>query len=298
MTNPGLGTRANSSLSVSPDLRLRSDQWVSFVGPVGRWQRSVARIGADAERRITDAIGAAQAGEELTEVDELWIEFLRDNMPVSAFAFHHCGRILEAASARSPGGAIAHGIELQASMQLRQAQAIVLYSMDLERRFGPMPIEAARERWDSDPGWQAVRGYLTDVDAECHDWGELLVAINLCFEPIVGQMLRREFAVDRGPAHGDLVTTVVAEAGQREWGLTREWTVALAHFVIGDPHCGDANAATLRAWVARHTPRAEAACKVAIGLADRLPRPLHHERTLAKMMAEHAALLGDAGLAG
>jgi propane 2-monooxygenase small subunit len=55
---------------------------------------------------------------------------------------------------------IATCVCLQAAMKQRSAQAIVLLAMDLEREFGPFPVDAAREAFLREPRWQPTRRYL------------------------------------------------------------------------------------------------------------------------------------------
>ena len=90
-------------------------------------------------------------------------------------------------------------------MKQRAAQSIVLYAMDLEDHHGEFSIEAARERVpDASREWQPTRRYLERL-AATPDWGEVIVAANLCFEPMVGTLLRRELgtrAAARQRRHG------------------------------------------------------------------------------------------------
>ena len=70
-------------------------------------------------------------------------------------------------------------------MKQRQAQAYLLYGMDLEEQFGDFPVERARESWLRDDPWQPARRYVERLRAT-PDWGERVVAANVCFEPLVG----------------------------------------------------------------------------------------------------------------
>ena len=112
----------------------------------------------------------------------------------------------------------------------RSAQAIVLYAMDLEphglrasdrRRARCVP---ARPRLAADPR------YLERL-AATPDWGEVIVAANLCFEPVVGTLIRRELGIRAAAASGDTVTPVMARVATQEWEWSRAWTVALVRFL-------------------------------------------------------------------
>ncbi len=113
---------------------------------------------------------------------------------------------------------------LQAAMKQRSAQAIVLYAMDLEQHHGPFPIEARPRRVPvRGRAWQPTRRYLERL-AATPDWGEVIVAANICFEPIVGTLLRRELGIRAAAANGDTVTPVLARVATQEWEWARAWT--------------------------------------------------------------------------
>ncbi|HET9105399.1 MAG TPA: MmoB/DmpM family protein, partial [Solirubrobacteraceae bacterium] len=148
---------------------------------------------------------------------------------------------------------------LQAAHKQRSAQAIVLYAMDLERELGfDFSIAAARERFLSDPAWQPTRRYLERLAATA-DWGEVLIAANLCFEPAVGTLLRRELGTRAAARHGDTVTPVLARVATQEWEWARRWSSALTSFLISDPEHGPHNRAVIDGWLADWLPRAQAA---------------------------------------
>lgn len=274
---------------------LASGDWQAFSGPSPRWARSIERMERESEARVTAAVGEVMRGETFSDVDRRWLAFLQQNMPVAAFAFNECGRILESMSRRSPEGPIADGLGLQAAMQYRQAQSIVLYIADMEQRMGAMPMLAARTRWRTDRQWLPAHHFLEQA-ATCADWGESLVAVNVCFEPLLGQLLRREFAMRRGPVYGDVVTPTVAETGQAEFALTRRWTVAAIRFLVTDEDHGEANRALLQGWVDRQLPPAIEAMGELAALAAQLGDGGPHEPAIARVVDDQRGLLADLGL--
>lgn len=300
MTRPDVAARREGGEPLPGGSALACADWQTFAGPGKRWAQSIERMEAEAESRVKAAVARVMRGETFSEVSPVWLRFLQRNLPVAAFAFNECGRLLEAVSRRTPWGAVSHGLQLQASMQYRQAQSIVLYAADMEQRMGAMPMHTARSRWETDREWLPAHHYLEHA-AVCPDWGETLVAVNLCFEPLAGQLLRREIAMGLGPAHGDHVTTIVAEAGQVEWELTRSWTTAVLSFLLADPAHGDANRLLLQEWVGRQLPAAEASVQTLAGVADGLDLLQHDEHRagggpVGRVIAAQRTLLADLGL--
>ena len=95
-------------------------------------------------------------------------------------------------------------------MKQRSAQAIVLYAMDLEQHLGRVPDRGGARRVPAatSAGSRPAR-YLERL-AATPDWGEVMVAANLCFEPVVGTLMRRELGIRAAAANGDTVTPVLA----------------------------------------------------------------------------------------
>ena len=84
------------------------------------------------------------------------------------------------------------------------------------------------------------------------DWGEVIVAANLCFEPIVGTLIRRELGTRAAAANGDTVTPVLARVATQEWEWARAWTVALVRFLLADEAHGAAQPrAIVDGWLRR-----------------------------------------------
>ena len=106
-------------------------------------------------------------------------------------------------------------------MKQRSAQAIVLYAMDLEPHLGELPIEHRPRRVPrtSRPGSRPAA--TSSGSPRRADWGEVIVAANLCFEPLVGTLLRRELGIRAAAANGDTVTPVLARAATQEWEWAR-----------------------------------------------------------------------------
>lgn len=280
------------------DTLLACEAWSAFPGGWGARGRSLDRMEAEAEGRIAAAVRRSREDDELLRrLDPDWLDFLRTHMPVAAFAFQSAGRVLQGAGERCRSRALGTDLLLQGSMLLRQAQAIVLYAADMEAEFGLMPVESARVRWTSDPEWRTTHRLLRRL-ATAEDWGLRLIGINLCFEPLLGDLLRREVATELAAPHGDRVTSVVAQAGQAEWDVMRDWTVALLTFLLSAPGSAQANRAVLRGWLAELLPEARSA---SVALAQ-ITRGLPHadgdpDAVVARVQARQDQLLESVGLA-
>ena len=184
---------------------LQSVDWFAFRDPGEYWERPYYQREAAIEQQID---GAMQSAVEQGLIDDFgpeWIEFLRANLQVPAYVEHGLWFALATIGRACLSDSVATCVCLQAAMKQRSAQALVLYAMDLEQHHGPFPIAAAQDAFMSEAAWQPTRRYLERL-AATPDWGEVIVAANLCFEPIVGTLLRRELgiraaAAERGHGH-------------------------------------------------------------------------------------------------
>ena len=157
-----------------------------------------------------------------------------------AFIEHGIWLALASAARDTLSDTVTHCVALEAAMKQRQAQALLLYGMDLEEEFGDFPVERARESFLNDDVWQPARSYVERLRAT-PDWGERVIAANLCFEPTVGLLIRRELLMRSVRFNGDIVTHAVSHVAQLEWEWVHGWTVELVKFLLDDETHGAAN---------------------------------------------------------
>lgn len=274
---------------------LRSTDWYAFRDPGEQWERTYYQRGTAAENQIEGAVASAIEEGVIADFRPEWVEFLRTYLQAPAYVEHGLWFAMATAARDCLSDALTTCVCLEAAMKQRSAQAIVLYAMDLERHHGEFPIDDARDRFLSEPAWQPTRSYLEEL-AGLEDWGELLVAANVCFEPLVGTLIRRDLGIRAAAANGDTVTPVLARVATQEWSWTRAWTVALMRFVCADAEHGQANREQLDAWLEKWLPRAQEAAAALAPIADDLPQGVDMERAIQLVAQDLGALLAEAGL--
>ena len=274
---------------------LRSGDWFAFRDPGEQWERPYYQRGTASEQQIEGAVASAIEEGVIGDFRPEWVEFLRSYLQAPAYVEHGLWFAMATAARDCLSDSISTCVCLQAAMKQRSAQAIVLYAMDLERQYGEFPIESAREAFLAEPAWQPTRGYLERLGGLA-DWGELLVAANLCFEPLVGTLLRRELGIRAAAANRDTVTPVLARVAAQEWSWARAWTVELMRFVLDDEQHGAANRAQVGAWLDDWLPLALEASDALAPIAERLPLGIDVEQAARRVRDELGALLADAGM--
>ena len=254
----------------SESTRLQSGDWYAFRDPGELWERNYYQQGTEHERLVEGAVSGARRERTLEDFTPEWVDFLRAHLQVPAFVEHGLWLALASAGRDCLSDSVAHCVVLDAAMKQRHAQAIVLYGLDLEACFGDFPVERARASFLRDAHWQPARGYLERLRATS-DWGERIVAANVCFEPLVGLLLRRELFMRAPKWGGDALTSTVGHVAQLEWAWIHDWTAELMRFVLADAEHGAANREVLEGWIADWLPEARAAASALDPVFAELP---------------------------
>jgi ferredoxin-NADP reductase/ferredoxin len=266
---------------------LRCTDWFAFRDPGQQWERPFYQAGAAVEHQVESALASAAEQDLIADFSAEWVRSLRTSLQIPAFVEHGLWFALATAARDCLSDSVATCVCLQAAHKQRSAQAIVLYAMDLEPHLGcELPIADARQAFLQDAAWQPARRYLERL-AATPDWGEVIVASNLCFEPMVGTLIRRELGTRAAAAGGDTVTPVLAQAATQEWEWARAWTVALVRFLISDAGHGAHNRGIINGWLTDWTAQARAAASAISASADRVGE--YAERTVGEALSRAEA---------
>ena len=269
--------------------QIRVKEWFDWRDPAGLWERPFYQQAAGYAREQETAIAAARQEGLFDRMSEQWKAFLRSSLQLPAFYEHGLWRALCGAARPALSDLVTHAIVLEAAMKQRQAQDLVVYAMDLEGEIGECSTEAAKARFMEEEAWQPVRKLVESV-AECGDWMERVIATNLCIEPLLGSLLRREMLLIPASVNGDPVTSVIISSAQREWLWYRDWTIELVRFCVEDEEYGDHNREVLSAWCTNWNPVVEAAADSIKGELERVPSARPVEESIAQVKRERDEL--------
>jgi len=148
-----------------------------------------------------------------------------------------------------------NAISVNSMHRIRTAQDLALYNLTLSEEIEAFDGTAHLETWNSDPAWQGVRKVveqLTCID----DWAEAVFAVNVVFEPLVGELFRSQLVQQAAPRNGDFVTPTVMGAGEHDYA-TRDlrYTIAMFELLTNDKEFADFNKAKMDEWLALWVPR-------------------------------------------
>jgi hypothetical protein len=181
----------------------------------------------------------------------------------------------------------------------RHSQDIVHWMLALEENLPGFDATGAKAAWLEADRYQPLRRLVEEISFGVGDWGETIVAMNLCFDPIasaigVSDLLRY------GPVHGDVVSKLIAASFDRDRRREADWTAAFVRMVLGsDVPQAPANQSIITAWIGQWTPKVIEAIAPIAEVYGALPRlaGMFDSALDAAVAAQHK-LASELGVAG
>ena len=239
---------------VEESTALRCSDWWAFRDPSKTWQRPYVTLQAEQGKGIERLLTTAKARGILSDFDARWRDPVLSHY-YAACAFFEYGlfRAFSYAQREALADVIGNVCIFNAADKIRYAQEISLYGMELAQALPGFTDADAKQTWLTDPLWQGVRENMEKLMV-LRDWGEIIAAANLIFEPLVGELVRTEFFLRSAPRNGDSVTPAIIESAELDWDRNRKWTQAFAQLMLTDSTHAAANRQILQGWIDTWTP--------------------------------------------
>ena len=163
------------------------------------------------------------------------------------------------------------------SYKMRLAQDITLYLAEIGMDVQSWDDELGKKTWLEDPIWQPTREAVETIMGT-EDYLEQYFAINIIFEPLVGELFRSGFLMQAAAANNDFITPPVISAAEADYERNLANTIDLMYLLAHDETHGAHNRALFQSWIAqarrpcRQGRRRAAADLVATPLQTRLVR--------------------------
>ncbi len=228
---------------------IRCGNWAGYRDPAGLWQRPYVAAANHTEQALARLIPAELSAGLGSGIDADWLDPMLSRY-YAAWPFVEYGLFLALCYAvrEALGDTIAFSIAFQAGDRMRHLQDIVHLMFDLAETREGFTDSGARDAWMTDPVLVPARENIERI-VSCRDWFEIVVAVNLVFEPIVGRLMKTEFLARNAPRHGDAVTPLVLASAHTDTERHRAATAELVRLVLADPSHGDANRTVLAGWL-------------------------------------------------
>lgn len=277
--------------------KLRSSDWWAVRDPSKRFYRSYVANHAAQEQAIDALVDLAQQNGTLAALPDHWVD--RVIGPVyGAYACLEWGlfRALSFAQREARSDMITVAAIFNAGDKLRHAHDISLYEIELEEARPNFDTGSGKQAWLEEPALQGAREVVERL-MYLKDWGEVIVATNLVFEPLLGRFIRTHLLGRHASVNGDGVTPILLASADADASMNLEFTKDFVRTMLQDETHGGANRTILAEWIDQWGRDITAACEKAAPLFDRPEtRVLSAPEALSEVREKQAALLTSLGL--
>ena len=245
---------------------IRCQAWEGHRDPSQLWQRPyVASINHEQQTlgRLLDSVLTAEV---VQGMNPSWVKNVLGKY-LAAWPFVEYGQFLALCYVvrEALAETLTFAYAFEAADKMRYSQNIVTAILELEDKAPGYSDAAARPAWESDPGLVPLREVL-EQNCACNDWVEIVVAIDLVLEPLVGTLVKQEFFALNAAYNGDPVTSLLLASERADAKRHLDSVTSLVSHAISDTQHGSANRSQLRAWGDKWSIQVGAAAQALQGL--------------------------------
>jgi toluene monooxygenase system protein E len=262
---------------------LRARDWDAFVDPRETTYTKYTRLQKAGERRI-DALFETIETERYDErLPRAWLETLSRAWAPQRYLFHGLHMAASYVGKMAPSGRIAMAALFQSADELRRIERIA-YRMRKLQDVWPEFGQDSKQLWQDDPLWQPAREAVERLLVS-YDFGEALVALNVCIKPVLDEVAMRLLA-ERARRGVDPHLAELLDALREDCTWQRAWTAALLALARKDDPDSER---AIRTWTAAWMPLA---VRAGDGLLALFEEPGLRVGAVATFASDHLRALG------
>jgi alkene monooxygenase beta subunit len=276
---------------------IRSSDWYAYRDPNQTMQRGYISGVNQSEKALEHSFRGAHAAGLFAFADEQWVrKGLAEHYMTYPFVEYGLFLALCYAEREALSDTVTFSVVFEAGDKLRHLQDVVYYSFELAEAFPGFDDSQVHAAWTSDPLWQGARKAVENIIA-LNDWMEVVVATNLCFDRLFGELAKVNYFSRFAAANGDVVTPIIIASSEADTARTQRWTSQLLKHVLSDPVHGRANQEIVSSWIGKWDGYALEACAAfAPAFGEAPARPSTYESAMVDVRAKQAAYLADLSL--
>jgi hypothetical protein len=239
----------------------RWDLFETFEDPRATTYATYVRLQRDQETFAARLLEPTRTTGHDRTLSADWVDLLEQTLTPFRFLGHGLQMAAAYVGSMAPGGRIVVTAAMQAADEVRRVHGIA-YRMAQLRIRSPGFGDGSRDAWQGHAAWQPMRALIEQV-LVTYDWGEALVALNVCLKPVIDELFNVRLAA-LAAARGDHVDAQWLLSFDDDGAWQRAWTARLLRLVIDAD--ADARAAVAR-WTDQWSARvASAAAALTRGL--------------------------------
>jgi hypothetical protein len=247
---------------------IRCSNWEGYRDPAQTWQRPyVASI--NHEQQALGRLLESSLAEGLAErINPIWSREILGKY-FAAWPFVEYGEFLSICYAvrEALAETITFALAFEAADKMRYAQNVVGLIIQLGDVLPGYSDAEARTAWMGDPVLVPLRENIELIFSSA-DWVEIVLAIDLVLEPIVGTLMKSEFFARNASYNGDPATPLILASERADALRHLEGAVALIAHVCSDANYGVENRKIVRSWLKKWTKKTERAAEALKGIFE------------------------------
>jgi len=230
---------------------LSCPDWEQFADPRGTTYTSYTARQSEREIFIDGLLSSIDEQHLDRQLSADWLAILDRMLPTARFLFHGLHMLAAYVAQMGPASRITIAALFQAADELRRTQRTA-YRMRQLQELSPVFGTSSRQTWQDDPLWQPLRETVERL-LVTYDWGEALVALNVCLKPQVDELFMRHFAL-LAAAHGDTLLREFLFCLYEDCLWQRRWTLALLELALSQR---EENGAVVKGFIQKWQPQVE-----------------------------------------
>lgn len=238
----------------------KSSDWHTFRAVDEEWERTHYQRQSTIEGMIAQAVENGRRSGAPTRFDKAWVKVLEKHVGAYKHAEFGLGTSLMHAQRYGYTQMINSAILTNSSYKLRFSQDLTLYLGDVGMDIAGFDAEIGKKHWLEDPIWQPTRKLIETIGG-ADDYLEKYFAINVVFEPMVGELFRSGFVMQAAASQNDFITPTVVSSAEGDYQRNLANTVELLHLLVSDGTHAAHNTALFNRWLKTYGELAVAAAK-------------------------------------
>jgi propane monooxygenase small subunit len=229
----------------------KSSDWHKFRAVDQEWERTHYQRQSTICGMIQNVIENGRRSGAVARFDKAWVKILQDHLGAYKHAEFGLGTATMQAQRYGYSQMINNAILTNSSYKLRFAQDLTLYLSEIALDIQGLDVNAGKHHWLEDPIWQGTR-HAIEAIMGATDYLEQYLAVNLVFEPLVGELFRSGFIMQAAAAQNDFITPSIVSAAEADYQRNLANTMELIGMLTNDKEFGVHNKGVFNGWVDKH----------------------------------------------
>ena len=229
----------------------KSSDWHKYRAVDQEWERTHYQRQSTIIGMISNAVENGRRMGAPKRFDKAWVKVLQDHVGAYKHAEFGLGTSMMQAQRYGYCQMVNNAILTNTSYKMRFTQDITLYLGEIGLDIVGFDVEAGKKHWVEDPIWQETRKAVESIMGAT-DYLEQCFAVNLVFEPLVGELFRSGFVMQAAAAQNDFMTPTVVSAAEGDYERNLANAVEMFNMLTTDAQHGEHNRKLFTGWMKKH----------------------------------------------